>query len=160
MDNKIEIYTDGACSFNGSDKAVGGWGVVLKFGDREKKLSGRKWHTTNQRMELNAVIQGLKAVRDDRLPVVVYSDSAYVVNAINQKWYKKWQYNGWKTTDKKPVKNQDLWHELLLLYNWFSDGNGEIEFCHVKGHSGNVLNEKADWLAKEAILGNVYKNDN
>ena len=127
--------------------------MVWLYGMLEKRLNGLKRQTTNQRTELMAVIMGLREVKDDRLPVTIYSDSAYIINCINDQWFKKWQDNSWQTADKKDVRNQDLWQELLSLYAWFCDGNREIEFCHVKGHSGDKNNDVADWLARSAIRG-------
>ena len=109
---KIIIYTDGACSGN---PGPGGWGAVLFSGEHKKEISGAEEHTTNQRMELKAVVEALKALKVKDWDVEVYSDSAYLVNAFTQNWLKKWQQNGWRNSRKEPVANQDLWQELLQL---------------------------------------------
>ena len=135
---KVEIYTDGACSGN---PGPGGWGTVLHYGDQEKRLQGGAAQTTNNRMEIQAVIEGLKALKKP-CTVNLYSDSAYVVNAFNQGWLKKWQNNGWQTSAKKPVENQDLWQALLEAAK-----DHEINWIKVKGHSDNHYNNICDELA-------------
>lgn len=140
---KVTIYTDGACSGN---PGKGGWGAILIYGDVVKELSGGEDNTTNNRMELKAVIEALKALKSP-CDVEIYSDSAYVVNAFTQKWIDNWIKNNWKTADKKSVKNVDLWQELLVLIKTHN-----VTFKKVKGHSDNELNERCDKLAKAYYL--------
>lgn len=140
---KVTIYTDGACSGN---PGKGGWGAILIYCDVVKELSGGEDNTTNNRMELKAVIEALKALKSP-CDVEIYSDSAYVVNAFTQKWIDNWIKNNWKTADKKSVKNVDLWQELLVLIKTHN-----VTFKKVKGHSDNELNERCDKLAKAYYL--------
>ena len=139
---KVIIYTDGACSGN---PGPGGWGCVLIYGNKEKEMSGAKNDTTNNVMEMTAVINALKALK---MPceVELYSDSAYVVNAFEQGWIYNWLKNGWKTADKKPVKNDDLWKEMYELTKVH-----KVTFNKVKGHADNEYNNRCDELAREAI---------
>lgn len=144
--NIIDIYTDGACSGNQFRKNTGGWGAILISADKSKEIFGGEKDTTNNRMELKACIMGLCEVKREDTAIRLYSDSAYIVNCINNKWYVKWEKNGWKTSKKEPVENRDLWEELLLLVKKFN-----IEFIKVKGHSGIELNERADELANRGM---------
>ena len=144
--NCVTIYTDGACSGN---PGAGGWGAVLISGDRKKEISGFDENTTNNRMELTAVIEALLLLKQ-RCNVELYSDSAYVVNAINQNWLDNWKNNGWKGSDKKPVKNIELWQELDYLLNIHN-----VHFNKVKGHSDNELNNRCDELATGEIAKNT-----
>ncbi|MGI6487313.1 MAG: ribonuclease HI [Syntrophomonadaceae bacterium] len=139
----ITIYTDGACSGN---PGPGGWGAVLLYGEHRKEIWGGEPATTNQRMELMAVIQALKALKVEKWAVEVYSDSAYVVNAFKQRWIDKWQKNGWKNSKNEPVANQDLWQKLLWLCR-----KNKVTLKKVAGHSGDELNERCDYLARQAI---------
>lgn len=139
----VEIYTDGACSNNPGD---GGWAAVLMFGGVEKTLSGGQKSTTNNQMELVAVIEGLKALKEPCI-VNLYSDSAYVVNAFTQDWITQWQLSGWKTSTKKEVKNIELWKALLELCQ-----KHKVNFIKVKGHADNKYNNKCDELARAEIL--------
>jgi len=141
--NKIIIYTDGACSGN---PGPGGWGAVLFSGEHKKEISGAEAETTNQRMELMAVVKALKALKVKDWEVEVYSDSAYLVNAFAQKWLDKWQQNGWKNSKKEAVANQDLWQELLKL-----TALNRVTIKKVKGHAGDEFNERCDQLARQAI---------
>jgi ribonuclease HI len=141
MDNKVEIYADGACKGN---PGPGGWGAWLRFGDKEKELFGGEPLTTNNRMELMAVIRALEALTR-QCPVRVYTDSKYVHQGISE-WIKNWKARGWRTADKKPVKNDDLWRQLDALAQ-----QHEIEWIWVKGHAGNVGNERADVLANRGV---------
>ena len=143
MEN-ITIYTDGACSGN---PGPGGWGAILMCKDVKKEISGGKKDTTNNVMELTAVIEALKLLKYP-CNVSVYSDSAYVVNAFLQKWIINWQKNNWKTADKSDVKNKELWQELLELTNIHT-----VKFIKVKGHSDNEFNNRCDELARNAIKG-------
>ena len=140
--SQVEIYTDGACSGN---PGPGGWGALLQFKDREKELSGYEEITTNNRMELKATIEALKSLKRS-CHVNLYTDSTYVRNGITV-WVHRWKINGWRTSDKKPVKNADLWEELITL----AEGH-HVEWHWIRGHSGHVENERADVLARNAIL--------
>ncbi|NLJ73100.1 MAG: ribonuclease HI [Syntrophomonadaceae bacterium] len=142
----IKIYTDGACAGN---PGPGGWGVVLLYNDLEKELSGYVSETTNNRMELLAVIKGLEALKVQNWEVNIYSDSAYVVNAINNNWLANWQNNGWKNSKKEAVANQDLWQRLLELMTL-----NKVKLNKVKGHSGDKWNERCDKLATDEIKNN------
>jgi ribonuclease HI len=137
----VEIYTDGACRGN---PGPGGWGALLSFDEREKELSGAEAHTTNNRMELTAVIRALEALKRP-VEARVFTDSEYVRRGITE-WVSGWKARGWKTADRKPVKNQDLWEELDRLAALH-----KIEWRWVKGHSGVPGNERVDRLANEAI---------
>lgn len=139
---EVTIYTDGACSGN---PGPGGWGAILIYGEHEKELSGGAYDTTNNRMELTAAIESLRKLKE---PCVVrlYSDSAYLVNGMNQGWYRKWQQNGWLNGKKQPVENQDLWKDLLKEME-----RHQVSFHKVKGHSNNELNNRCDELARNAI---------
>ncbi len=134
----VEIYTDGACSGN---PGPGGWGAVLIYNGVEKQLSGSEKETTNNRMELCAVIVALKALKEP-CNVTLTTDSKYVCDAINKGWLTSWQKNSWKKADKKPVLNIDLWQELLPLLD-----KHRVEFIWVKGHNGHKYNEICDKLA-------------
>ena len=147
MGNKLIIYTDGACSNNQGDENVGGYGAVLLFGNAKKEIYGGEANTTNNKMELTAMIEALKAVTRNDYSTEVYTDSAYIHNCIEQKWYESWRKNGWKNSKKEPVKNKELWVELLELIESFKN----IKIFKVKGHSGDELNELADELANRGI---------
>lgn len=140
----VELYTDGACSGN---PGPGGWGAILVYQGKEKELYGSARNTTNQRMEIQAVIEGLKAVKVKDWEVRVYSDSAYVVNAFNQDWLGKWQSNGWRNSKKEDVANQDLWRELIILAR-----QNRLTMCKVKGHAGHEYNERCDRLARQGAI--------
>ena len=135
---KVTLYTDGACSGN---PGRGGWGAVLLFGTYEKQMSGVSENTTNNQMELTAVIEGLKALKEP-CEVMVYSDSAYVVNAFNNNWIEGWQKNNWRNSKKDPVANRELWEELISLTT-----THKVTFNKVKGHAGDKYNEICDSLA-------------
>lgn len=138
---KVIIYTDGACSKN---PGVGGWGAVLLYGGAQKQISGKEEMTTNNRMELQAVIQALKILKRS-CEVELYTDSKYVQQGIST-WIHNWKKNGWRTADKKPIKNQDLWQELDE-----QSKRHQVNWKWVKGHSDNEYNNLADKLATEAI---------
>lgn len=138
----VTLYTDGACSGN---PGPGGWAALLEFGDLERELSGAEPETTNNRMELRGVIEGLAALKES-CRVDVHTDSAYVANAINQNWLKNWQRRGWTTASKQPVKNRDLWEELLREIE-----RHEVRFVKVKGHADDERNNRVDRLAVGAI---------
>lgn len=138
---KVELFTDGACRGN---PGPGGWGVLMRFGDKEKKLHGGEPHTTNNRMELMAAIEGLKALKESCC-VSLTTDSQYVRMGVTQ-WMANWKKRNWKTADKKPVKNQDLWEQLDAQVE-----RHQVTWHWVKGHSGHVENEIADELANRGI---------
>ena len=144
--DKITIYTDGACSGNQSKENKGGWGAVLLFNGKVKEINGGEVNTSNQRMELTATIKALESLKTNKHPVEVFSDSAYLVNCMNDKWYEKWLKNGWRNAKREPVENQDLWEKLITLIDTY-----EVSFHKVKGHSGDEYNELADKLAREGI---------
>ena len=136
----IEVFTDGACSGN---PGAGGWGVILRYGEIEKELSGREENTTNNRMELTAVIEALKALKKE-CDITIYTDSRYVMVGV-QEWMPNWKLNGWKTTNKKsPVKNVEL---RLILDSLLS--KHKIKWVWVKGHNGHPENERVDKLARD-----------
>lgn len=139
---KVTIYTDGACSGN---PGPGGWGALLMFEGNKKEISGAKQDTTNNIMELTAVIEALKLLKFD-CEVDLYSDSSYVVNAFLQGWIFNWRKNNWKTASKEPVKNRELWEELYSLTQ-----KHKVNFIKVKGHSDNEFNNRCDHLATSAI---------
>lgn len=142
MAPKIEIYTDGACSGN---PGPGGWGALLRSGDHEKEMSGGEADTTNNRMEMMAVIKALESLKKPS-EVDLYTDSKYVMDGVN-KWMDGWKAKGWKNAAKKPVKNKDLWLEIDALTQ-----THKVRFHWVKGHAGHPENERADVLATSAIL--------
>ncbi len=137
----IDIFTDGACSGN---PGAGGWGAVLKYKDHEKELSGGEKSTTNNRMEMMAVIEALKALKEP-CDVTVTSDSQYVCNSLNKGWAKKWQQNNWIKSDKSKAKNTELWEELLSLTE-----KHRVKMVWIKGHAGHTENERCDFLARQA----------
>jgi ribonuclease HI len=139
---RVAIYTDGACSGN---PGPGGWAAILIDGNIEQEISGGEPWTTNQRMEMMGVLQGLRALPPGRA-ADVFSDSAYVINCFREKWYVRWRANGWKNSQKKPVENRDLWEALLAEVE-----SRDVAWHKVAGHSGHPLNERADRLAVEAI---------
>lgn len=139
---EVTIYTDGACSGN---PGPGGWGAVLMYGEHRKEISGGDAHTTNNRMELTGPIEALELLKQP-CKVRLYSDSAYLVNAFNQRWIANWQRNGWQTSQKKPVENKELWQRLLELCRIH-----EVKFIKVKGHADNAENNRCDELARAAI---------
>ena len=142
MKKQVTIYTDGACSGN---PGAGGWGAILEYRGTEKELSGGEAETTNNRMELSAVIFALAALKEP-CKVDLYSDSAYTVNAFNEGWLNSWQKKGWRGADNKEVKNRDLWEKLLAL-----TAKHEVTFHKVKGHSDNEKNNRCDALARGEI---------
>ncbi len=144
MKKYVEIFTDGACSGN---PGPGGWGVVMRYGDKEKELCGGERETTNNRMELTAAIMGLKALKEPCM-VRLVTDSKYVADGITKGWAENWKSNHWRKADKKPALNVDLWEQLLELINVH-----EVRIDWVKGHAGHPENERCDELAV-----NFYKN--
>ena len=143
--SKIRVYTDGACRGN---PGPGGWGAIILLKDGKKEISGFEEYTTNNRMELMAVIKALKCCikKYNCNSIDVYSDSAYVVNAIKQEWLRRWKWNGFRTRAGEPVKNQDLWISLDELLK-----GRKINLIKIKGHNGHKHNERVDLIAKAAI---------
>jgi len=141
MTERVQIWTDGACSGN---PGPGGWGALMRFGDHEKELSGGAEETTNNRMELQAAIESLDALKK-QCNVDLYTDSQYVRGGITG-WIKNWKKNGWRTANKKPVKNIELWQALEEAL-----GHHEVEWHWVKGHNGHPENERADELARQGM---------
>ena len=137
---QVQIFTDGACSGN---PGPGGWGTVLRFGEHEKELSGGEASTTNNRMELTAVIEGLKALKEP-CAVTLTTDSKYVCDSVTKGWVYGWKKRGWVKSDKKPALNVDLWEQLLPLLE-----KHKVTFVWVKGHAGHPENERCDRLAVE-----------
>jgi ribonuclease HI len=125
----VNIYADGACSGNQHDENIGGWGATLEYGPHTKDIFGGEMNTTNNRMELTALISAFEALTSDGLRVDIYSDSSYVINCMKKKWYVKWQQNGWRTSSKSPVENRDLWERLIGL-----TGRHDCDYYLIKGH--------------------------
>ena len=140
---KIQIYTDGACKGN---PGPGGWGAILRYKDKEKELSGFEPNTTNNRMEITALIKALDALKEP-CDITLYSDSQYVCNAITKGWAKKWKNNNWMRNKKEPALNPDLWEKLLSLIE-----KHKLEVIWVKGHAGHPENERCDRLAVNQYL--------
>lgn len=139
---KIKIYTDGGCSGNQSDENIGGWGAILEYGEHKKELHGGEVNTTNNRMEMTALIAALSALKKEGLDIEVFSDSSYLMNCFREKWYVSWRKNGWKNSKKEPVENRELWEELLALV----EKQGNVEFFRVKGHV-NLKSKSTDFNA-------------
>ena len=136
----VDIFTDGACSGN---PGPGGWGTILRYGEYEKELSGGEAETTNNRMELKAAIMGLKCLKEP-CEVTLYSDSKYLIDAIEKEWVYKWKENGWMRNKREKALNSDLWEALLELLNIH-----QVKLVWVKGHDGHIENERCDKLAVE-----------
>ena len=141
MMKSLKIYTDGACSGNQSEENSGGWGAVLEYGSHKKELSGGEKNTTNNRMEMTALLRAFEAIKKDSQNIEVFSDSAYLINCFREKWYENWLRNDWKTSGKKPVENRDLWEAILPYLK-----KHRIKFYRVKGHI-NLNSEKTDVAA-------------
>lgn len=137
----VEIYTDGSCLGN---PGFGGWAAILLYKEHRKEISGNELNTTNNRMEMRAAIEALKTLKKPNEEILIYTDSKYVMDGIT-KWIFGWKKNGWKSADKKPVKNLELWQELD-----FQTSRHRIEWKWVRGHSGNHFNEAVDEMAKKA----------
>ena len=142
MKKQVTIYTDGACSGN---PGPGGWGCILMYNQHRKESSGGALNTTNNRMEITAALEALKLLKEP-CRVDLYTDSAYLCNALEKKWLDTWSKNGWKTASKSNVENQDLWKELLIQLQ-----RHEVKFHKVKGHADNEYNNRCDKLAREAV---------
>lgn len=138
-DRILRIYTDGGCSGNQSAQNYGGWGAVLEFAGHSRELYGGEKNTTNNRMEMTALLEAFKAIKKENQIIEVYSDSSYLMDCFRKKWYINWMKNGWKTAAKKPVENRDLW-EALIPYL----GRHQIQFFRVKGHV-NLNSAAADF---------------
>ena len=145
----VEIYTDGSCLGN---PGSGGWAAILLYKEHRKEISGNELNTTNNRMEMRAVIEALKNLKKPNEEILIYTDSKYVMDGIT-KWIFGWKKNGWKSADKKPVKNLELWQELDLQVS-----RHQIKWKWVKGHSGNHFNEAVDELAKRAAALNPIRS--
>jgi len=148
IEDTIVIYTDGSCSNNQERINSGGWGAVLRHKEFYKEIYGGEKNTTNNRMELMAIIKALEEIKNNNIPVSIHSDSAYIMNCFKDKWYVKWRQNGWQNSKKQPVENRDLW-EILLDLAENKIGLDKISWVKVKGHSGDKYNEIADDLAKK-----------
>ena len=173
----VKIYTDGGCANNQERENIGGWGAILEYGKTQKEINGGKINTTNNQMELTAVIEAFMALKKDNLTIEVFSDSSYVMNCFREKWYEYWENNNWKTKNKKPVENQDLWKILLsqvkkhnvtfyrvkghvnlsskttdakALYEKFKEWNGD-KFSFDDFKYVTEMNNRADWLVNQAI---------
>ena len=147
---EVIIYTDGACSYN---PGPGGWGAILMFGGQKKEISGGDEMTTNNQMELLAVIKALSALKEP-CKVEIFTDSAYVCNAFQQDWISGWLMRGWKNANKKPVANRELWEELIALTQ-----NHIVHFNKVKGHADNEFNNRCDLLARMEVEKILAKRD-
>lgn len=146
----LSIYTDGACSGNQNETNIGGWGAILEFGAHRKELCGGAVNTTNNRMEMTALLEAFQAIRKDGQIIEVYCDSAYLMDCFRQKWYVGWIRNGWKTKSKKAVSNQDLWEQLLPYLP-----RHNMTFYRVKGHVHlNHPSTKSDQLYKKFVQWN------
>lgn len=143
---EVQLYCDGACLGN---PGPGGWGAILRYGTHERELSGGAAETTNNRMELTALLEGLRAVKEP-CSITVTTDSSYVANGLSKGWAKAWQRNGWRKADKKPALNADLWEPLLE-----QDARHKLTICWVRGHNGHPENERCDRLA--SAQAHAYK---
>ncbi len=142
MKKQVTIYTDGACSGN---PGPGGWGCILMYNQHRKESSGGALNTTNNRMEITAALEALKLLKEP-CRVDLYTDSAYLCNALEKKWLDTWSKNGWKTASKSNVENQDLWKELIVELD-----RHDVQFHKVKGHADNEYNNRCDKLARDAV---------
>lgn len=152
----IYLYTDGACSGNQHDENIGGYGAILQYGPNKKEIYAGFKNTTNNIMELKAVIEAMKLITDKEVNIEVYSDSAYVVECFKKKWYINWEKNGWKTSKKTPVENKELWMALLELVRSFN----QVLFFKVKGHLNlNKQTEINKWYKKFIVQRNISLDD-
>jgi len=153
----LNIYTDGACSGNQSDENFGGFGAILEFGEHRKEIFGGEQNTTNNRMEMTALLRAFEAIKKEKQAIKIFSDSAYLINCFKEKWYENWKQNGWKTAAKKPVENQDLWEALLPYLE-----KHQIQFYRVKGHinlNSKSLNIDALYNDFKEANGNSFSVD-
>ena len=149
-DRILRIYTDGGCAGNQNDENLGGWGAILEFGNAQKELYGSQRNTTNNRMEMTALLEAFRAIKKENQIIHVFSDSSYLMDCFRKKWYVGWQKNGWKNASKKPVENQDLWKELLPYLD-----KHDISFYRVKGHVNlNSKNTSFDNLYEKFVEWN------
>ena len=147
----LKIYTDGGCSGNQSSENIGGWGAILEYGENKKELYGGEKNTTNNRMEMTALLEALNAIKKDGQTIQVFSDSSYLMNCFREKWYINWRKNGWKTSGKKDVENRDLWEQLLAHL----DKHVKFNFYRVKGHVNlNSKSTNLDALYKKFLETN------
>ena len=149
-DGVVRIYTDGGCAGNQNEENLGGWGAILEYGSAEKELYGSEANTTNNRMEMTALLEAFRAIKKDSQKIQVFSDSSYLMDCFRKKWYENWQRNGWRNSKKEPVANQDLWEMLIPYFEKF-----EVNFHKVKGHAGGrnsheMWNNYVDDLAQNA----------
>ncbi|MDR2457591.1 MAG: ribonuclease HI [Clostridiales Family XIII bacterium] len=156
MTNIISIYADGACRGNHAEYTIGGFGAILEFNGNNKELKYAVRGTTNNRMEITAVLAGLNEIKNDSIKnenfaINIFSDSSYVINCMRKKWYEKWQKNNWKNSNKEPVKNKELWEELFERIEEIKKCKTEINFYHIKGHLD---------IKKELVLMENYKKFN
>lgn len=142
--NRIELFCDGACKGNQEDENTGGYGALLLYGVHEKEISGGSRNTTNNIMEMTAMLEGLRAIKRTDLPVVIYGDSAYVLNGLKERWYETWRRNGWKTSAKTPVENRELWEKLLEQVERFDS----ISYRKIKGHLSTQSPTLEKWYEK------------
>lgn len=142
--NRIELFCDGACKGNQEEENTGGYGALLLYGKHEKEISGGTVNTTNNIMEMTAMLEGLRAIKRVDIPVVVYGDSAYLLNGLKEKWYVTWRRNGWKTKAKTPVENRALWEELLEQVERFDS----ISYRKIKGHLSTESPTLEKWFEK------------
>ncbi|MDR3363534.1 MAG: ribonuclease HI [Clostridiales Family XIII bacterium] len=163
----INIYTDGACSGNQFDTNTGGWGAILEYGDYSKELCGGERNTTNNRMELTALIEGLSVLTKKDYDIRVFSDSSYLVDCLRKRWYEKWRQNGWLTSQRKPVENRDLWEKLFAFLPDY-----EFRYYLIKGHIaknahgetlhkqyGRFVRNNGDGFSYEAFLKIAERNN-
>lgn len=153
----VNIYTDGACAGNQSEENFGGWGSILEYGKHMKEAYGGEINTTNNRMELTALVKAFEMLTKENLKIRVFSDSAYLIRCLNEKWYENWIRNGWKTSAKKPVENRDLWESILCHL-----GKHNVVFFHVKGHvdlNSKGINIDDHYRKHMAIYGNIFSKD-
>ncbi|WP_459129186.1 ribonuclease H family protein [Guggenheimella bovis] len=148
---EVRIFTDGACRNNQSDVNTGGWGAVLIYNEHEKEIYGGAKNTTNNIMELTAIIEALKLLKTNEIDLTIYSDSAYVVNAFQERWIDSWILNGWKNSQKKPVENQELWKELLALLEPIK----KVRLLKIKGHLKSDAKSLQNWYDKFCIQESV-----
>lgn len=157
----IHLYTDGGCQGNGKKQNVGGYGIVMKWKAKTREFSRGFRNTTNNRMEMQAAVDGLRMILSipgyAGQPVVLCSDSGYMLEGLTKKWYVGWKQKGWKTSARKPVANQDLWEELVGIVETFERLDGELTFEQVKGHAGHPENERCDVLAT-AAMADLYRH--
>jgi ribonuclease HI len=153
---EVFIYTDGGCSNNQSSENHGGYGAILEYNGNFKEIFGSQKNTTNNRMEMTALIKALEAIKDPNITINVFSDSSYLIECFTKKWYVSWEKNGWKNSQKKSVENQDLWENLLLLVRKMNN----VNFYRIKGHlNSSNLSEIKKWYQKFVEWNNIQDYD-